>query len=257
MNERFTHVDGLRIGYREEGNGLPLLILHGWGGSSASWERVGSILAPRGFRVVIPDLPGFGASDPPPAVWGSEEYARFAVSFADAVSMESFFLLGHSFGGQIAAVAASRAPRRVLRVVLAGAAIIRSGPRIKERIMRTCSIVFHLLFFFLPVPKLKENVRVLAYRILRRPDYIRAIGIMKDIMKKVIAQDGRAVLPDIRVPALVVWGEDDYLTPLREGKMIHSLLPSSSLIVIPKLGHNLHYQDPERLADEVTSFLLP
>jgi pimeloyl-ACP methyl ester carboxylesterase len=94
-------VQNLSTSYAVIGDGPDVLALHGWGGSIASFWPVAEGLSARGLRVYVLDLPGFGETALPPAVWGVPEYARFVLDFLDALGLQRVHLLGHSFGGRI------------------------------------------------------------------------------------------------------------------------------------------------------------
>jgi pimeloyl-ACP methyl ester carboxylesterase len=114
-----ARIDGLDTYYTVEGEGPAVVLLHGWGTSSQSLQGVLAALAPA-FRVLAVDLPGFGWSDPPPAAWGSREYAEHVRALLDRLEIGTAALLGHSFGGRVAIRLAVRVPARVARLALAG-----------------------------------------------------------------------------------------------------------------------------------------
>ena len=94
-------VDGLEISYIEEGEGTPVLMLHGWGCNGGHWQPL--IDALKGDHLVIaPDIPGFGESEEPPADWGTKDFAAFFGHFMKALKLEKPVLIGHSNGGRIA-----------------------------------------------------------------------------------------------------------------------------------------------------------
>ena len=81
--EKIVFVDNLKINLKVVGQGEPVLILHGWGSSIKSWLRVQEFLAEKGFKVIVPDLPGFGESSVPEKAWTVLDYKNFIIRFAE------------------------------------------------------------------------------------------------------------------------------------------------------------------------------
>src|SRR5687768_12741940 len=107
MNEppiTFMTLDNLRIAESSAGDGIPVLLLHGWGANIGLMWPLGEALARLGWRVYVPDMPGFGQSDPPPGAWGIHEYADFVLHYLDYHALSQVHLVGHSFGGRLGLV---------------------------------------------------------------------------------------------------------------------------------------------------------
>src|SRR5258708_8888907 len=120
----FTTIDGARIHYQEAGDehAPPILLIHGFISSTLIWDEVFLPLAAAGFRVVAPDLPGYGYSDKPRhAEYTIESQARTVIGLMDRLGIEKAALVGASYGGAIAAAIALDHPERVSRLVLVGA----------------------------------------------------------------------------------------------------------------------------------------
>src|SRR6478735_4260934 len=129
MNERTLRVDGLNARLLEEGQGAPVLLLHGasLGSSADVWTRNLAPLAAHGLRVIAPDLPGFGETDNPKD--HSVAYRRrFVLSFMDALKIERAALVGHSQAGRIALDLALEHPERISKVV-----VLATGSLLPER----------------------------------------------------------------------------------------------------------------------------
>lgn len=234
-------IKGLKINYKILGEGKPLLILHGWGSRSANWQRVGELLVEKGLKVIVPDLPGFGQSDRPKEVWSLDDYCDFVEEFARNLSLESFSLLGHSFGGSLALKLSLRIPEKIDRLYLVSAACFRRKS-IKKRILFVIAKVFKI-FSFIPF------LRKAFYKfIVRKSDYSYTDGIMKDIYLKAIKTDLSDILEKIQKPTNIIWGEKDDITPLKQGQIINQRIKDSKLIVIPGADHDLNTKYPEELA---------
>ncbi|MGH7723552.1 MAG: alpha/beta fold hydrolase, partial [Candidatus Dormibacteria bacterium] len=107
----------------DRGSGPALLLLHGWGAHKELMAPIAERLS--GYRIVAPDLPGFGATPAPPRAWGVDEYAAWLVALLDRLGVERAHVVGHSNGGRVAIALAAAHPDRVGRLVLTDSAGIR------------------------------------------------------------------------------------------------------------------------------------
>jgi pimeloyl-ACP methyl ester carboxylesterase len=217
MREEKVLINDLKINYKIAGEGEPILILHGWGGSSDSWVEVSEILSKK-FKVICPDLPGFGKSDQPKSPIGVEGYAKILLDFTQKISLEKFDLIGHSFGGAIAFLFSIKYPQKVKSLILCSPAIIRK--RKYHTLYRKISYSFLWLakkIFSLPLfRKLYPLFRKIIYKITGSYDYYLAEGIMKEIIKKAIREDGTIFLDKLEKETLILWGEKDRNLPLKD-----------------------------------------
>ncbi|PIP25191.1 MAG: hypothetical protein COX34_00095, partial [Candidatus Nealsonbacteria bacterium CG23_combo_of_CG06-09_8_20_14_all_36_12] len=155
-----------------------ILILHGWGWpvSVHQWIRVKELLEKEKFKVIVPDLPGFGENPPPSQPWTISDYAEWVKDFCEKNEISQFFLLGHSFGGSVAAKFSVKYPEKVRKLILVDSAGIRRK-RLKKELLKATAHIINI-FSFLPGYNL---VRKIAYKtIFRRSDYLLSVGIMKD-----------------------------------------------------------------------------
>ncbi len=250
-------IDGQKVGLRRWGSGPAVLVLHGWGSSSQPWEPVALLLEKQGYEIIVPDLPGFGESDPPKEVWGVDGYAEFILHLCASLQINSCRLVAHSFGGRIALRLASTGTFGIEQLVLCSAAGLRPQD-LKSRIKR---VVYRVLA---KAGKAVSNVPLLSgfqpaarkilYRGAGEHDYERTQGIMKKVFVAVIQEDMADDLPQVHVPVLLVWGATDRLTPLRDGELMHANIAGSVLRVIPDLGHNAYRDAPGQTAGYILDF---
>ncbi|MEK7542240.1 MAG: alpha/beta hydrolase [Patescibacteria group bacterium] len=255
MRESQIEVNGLQVNYKIAGEGNPLLILHGWGSSSDSWVKVAEQIAEAGYKVIVPDLPGFGKTGAPKEVWGVGEYTQFVKQFAGKLGIEKFVLAGHSFGGQIAVQFAATYPEKLEKLVLIAAAGVRRTPGVFKKLVMTIAKLVSFLLYLVPFEDLRNNIKNAMYMVIRRRDYIKTQGIMREVFKKVITQDLTAKFSKIQIPTLIIWGDKDEMTPVQDAYLMQELIPNSKLEVINAAKHALNFQAPEKLVETITKFI--
>lgn len=250
MVESKINIKGLNIYYKifgEEKTSLPasrqVLILHGWGSKSERWQTVAKLLSGRGFKVIIPDLPGFGKSDKPNKAWGLDDYSNIINELVSKLELNRFSLLGHSFGGNVAIKYSLNNPEKIERMYLVGASCIRKES-FRKKVLYILSKLFKFLSFIPPIKKA-------FYRAIKS-DYAEIDGIMKEIYLKTIKKDLSDLLEKINVPTLVIWGERDNITSLKNAYIINSKIRNSEIKIIPRVKHNLHLECPGLLADAIS-----
>lgn len=202
-----------------------VLALHGWGRTRADWAPV-----LRGTPSLAVDLPGFGASPEPPAAWGSREYAEL---LAPLLAEGGWTLLGHSFGGRVAVQLAAGWPEAVDRVVLTGVPLLRRTSTGKAPAAFRAAKWLH-------AKGLLSDARMEAERRKHgSADYRAAHGVMRDTLVRLVNEDYRALLPEVKAPARLVWGRHDTAAPLAMAEEATALLPSATLVVSETSGHLL------------------
>ena len=251
---------GLRVNYIRAGSGPPLVLLHGWANSSLTLEPLARSLADL-HEVFVPDLPGFGRTEPPkePGGWDTVEHAAFIMNLMEKLKLNRADFFGHSHGGRIATYLAATAPERVGRLVLCGSAglHLRLTPRQQMRRLTRRFVLrsaHRLAGHGLLGKEGPEQARRLSER-WASPDY-RAAGAMRPTFAKVVADDMEPLLPRIVAPTLLIWGELDDETPLELGERSRRLISGSRLVAIPAAGHHVFQEQPERVTAAIRAFLL-
>lgn len=255
MKKETAVIKNIKCAYKVIGEGSPVLILHGWGASLNAWEKVQEILSLKGYKVFCPDIPGFGESDAPLSAFSVEDYKDWAVAFMKFFNIDNFILVGHSFGGRISIKLSSEENSPVKKMVLCSPAGIRVNPDFKTDIILT---FFGVGSTFLDIfsPKfLKNYLRRLFYFFIRKRDYVKARGIMRETMKLVVSEDLFPSLSKIKTETLIVWGKKDKMIPLRYAFVFEKEIKNSHLIIVEESGHSLNLDDPSRLAKEILKFL--
>ncbi len=245
--------NGVRTSYEVFGKGAPFVILHGWGSGSDRWFKEAEIISQQGFKVIIPDLPGFGKSDALASPWRVNDYIIWFEAFAKELGIEEFYLLGYSFGGALAVKIAVKYPQRVRKLFLVAAAVIRKKSAPKNFSAKISKAV--KIFSFLPF---YSFFRKAVYKfIIRKSDYIYTEGIMRQTYLNVISEDIYFHLSFVKVPTVIIWGDKDQSTPLENAHAINERIKNSKLEIIPGATHLMHRQLPEVLAQKVLDNLSP
>lgn len=234
--EKKIQIDGVSLNYDESGpeSGTPILLLHGWGCNYTTLASVRKPLEGK-MHVYSLDLPGHGKSQEPPTVWGIEDYTRLVEHFCDELGIENPILLGHSFGGRISILMSSR--RQVKKVILVDAAGVKPRHSMKYYFkVYSYKLVKHTLPLLLGKKKGGELLDKYRSR-AGSSDYNNATPMMRAILSKCVNEDLKSVMPSIKAPTLLIWGEADTATPLSDAKTMEKLIPDAGLVSFPGCGH--------------------
>ena len=250
--EKTINIRGTQLFYTVEGEGMPVILMHGWGCNHSTLKSIEAQLTP-GFKVYNVDFPGFGGSNEPSAVWGVEEYTSLIEDFARQEHIESPILLGHSFGGRVGILFASR--NKVHKLILVDAAGVK--PRRSLRYyykVYSYKAIKHALLFFLG--KKRGETALNSYRAkVGSSDYSNASPMMRAILSKVVNEDLKSVMPKIACPTLLIWGANDTATPLADAKIMEQLIPDAGLVSFDGVGHYSFLENPYQFAAVLKSFL--
>jgi pimeloyl-ACP methyl ester carboxylesterase len=258
VQSRSVTVAGHRIHYYAEGpaGGAPVVLVHGLGGRATDWDRLAPFLVRAGYRVYLPDLPGYGRSEQPADFsYSVPDEAGAVVGFLDAMGLKQVDLGGLSMGGWIVQRIAGEHPERVRRLILFDSAGISQKPEWDTRLFTpsTPAELDQLDALLMPhPPKVPGFIAQDILRLSRKNAWVihRALDSMmsgKDVTD--------SLLPGLRMPVLIVWGAEDHITPVSEGATIHRLIPQSELEVFPGCGHLTPSQCTEQIAPKVVDFV--
>lgn len=228
--------------YHQWGNGTEVLVmLHGWPGNSQKWEPLAGFLSDK-FMIYALDHAGWGETKLKKA-YTLADYAEDVQSFLQFMKIENPVFVGHSFGGRVAIKLLSMHPQSAKKLILvASAGIERKSSKVR---------ILNLVSRFAPTP-----LKNILHRFFAAKDYRELSGDMRQTFLNVISENLEELLPKIKVPTLLIWGDQDHTTPLWQGKLMHRLIPNSRLAVISGGNHGLPYRKPEEVAAEIRKFLL-
>lgn len=215
---------------------MQIVILHGWGHDKTMWEPMTKKL---GGNAIALDLPGFGIESLPDANWGVPDYANWVNRKIS--KYKNVVLIGHSFGGRIAAQVASQNPQNLKGLILTGApCLYRPG-------LKTRTKITVYKFFKIFVPK---DIRRFFYTA-----DLRKAGRLEAVFRNVVAYDQEQTLKKINVPTLLLWGQNDKDAPLNIAGQMHSIIPDSQLKIVENAGHNLFLEQPDLFYGHINKFV--
>lgn len=255
---RYLTVGGHRMHYYLMGPdaGPPVVLVHGLGGRSEDWRNLAPFLVRAGFSVYMPDLPGYGRSDKPADFsYSIPDEAQSVVGFMDAVRLQQVDLGGWSMGGWIVQYLALRHPERVAKLMLFDSAGIQEKPSWNTDLFTPVSAMELDQLDALLMPHPPAVPSFIAADILRTSRN-RAWIIHRALTSMLTGRDATdTLLPELKMPVLIVWGALDHITPLSQGETIHRLIPQSQMEVVPGCGHLAPVQCADKMGPTVAQFL--
>lgn len=233
-------IDGLRIRYKQAGQGAPILLLHGWGGQIESMDPIANALAQH-FAITSIDFPGHGESSLPPEPWHVSDFLDNTIKVMDRLGLAQPGIVSHSFGGRVTIKLAALHPQRAGRLLFtAGAGVIPPASltkRLKRLAGSTAGKLRSAAHAVAPsTDAAVERIGQKLFPYLASRDYKNA-GALRHTLGYVVAEDLTPLLDQIRSTSLLVWGDQDQDTPLYCGETMKRLIPDSELVVFQGAGH--------------------
>jgi len=242
----------------DEGKGLPLVLIHGFLGSSKMWEPQINFFKNH-FRVITPDLPGFGKSNKAKSHNNIQSIARLLLDCLDEKKIDKFYLLGHSMGGMIVQEMAKISGNKIIKLIC-----YSTGPR-GEMPGR-----------FETVDQSRENLKKNGLEITSKniaktwfvkgeeAEYFdicveagkqSSIEAVDNALTAFKNWDGIETLKNIKNETLIVWGNKDKSYNLDQVQTLNSNIPNSSLFVFEGCAHNVHLEKPEEFNRTILNYL--
>jgi len=264
-----------RIAYLDVGAGLPVILIHGFGGSMWQWEQQQHALSQH-LRVLTLDLPGAGLSDKPEIDYRPDQMLDFFVGFMDAVKIQQATLVGNSMGAGLAIGMALAHPTRVAKLVLIDGLPQHvmeklTSPSVRRALETSAPswlVSFgNMLFGGLMIESVLREIvydpALLTPAVIERSNRNRQRpGLIKPIMtvreNLLLWESGFATrVGEITHSTLVIWGEEDRVFPIAVGDELHQTIKGSRFIRIPKAGHIPQWERPDLVNQELITFIQP
>lgn len=219
--------------YIEVGEGKPIIILHGLMGGLSNFEGVTTHFPPKGYKVLIPELPLYSM---PMLKTTVKNFAKYLKTFIDHKELDDVILLGNSLGGHIGLLYTKMYPEKVKALVITGSSGLYEsamGDGYPKRgdyefIKKKAQDVFYD-----PEIATKEIVDEVFATVNDRIKLVKTLAIAKSAIRHNMAQD----LPAMKTPTCIIWGKNDSVTPPDVAELFDELLPNSDLFWMDKCGH--------------------
>ena len=246
----------LSVHYDESGSGPLVVLLHGWGSSSALFRPIAEVIA-RKYHAVSLDFPGCGGTSEPPEPWGMDEYTQFTAEFIASFGADEVIVLGHSHGGRVAIRLANEPglPFAISKLILVDSAGIVPKRSWKYHVRVKAYKAGKAILGSAPVRAIAPDALDRLQRKLGSADYAAAAPVLRASLVKVVNADLAPLLGTITAETLLIWGEDDTATPLSDGRAMEAAIPGSGLVVLPGAGHYSFLDQPYTFARVIESFL--
>ena len=242
----------------DEGSGFPLVLVHGFLGSSEMWEPQINFFK-NYFRVIAPDLPGFGKSKEVKSHNSIQSIANLLLNFLEKKKIDKFYLLGHSMGGMIVQEMAKKSGNKISKLICYSTGPRGEMPGRFETVAQSRD-------------NLKKNGLEIMIRNIAKTWFVKGenakyfdicISVGKQASIETVDNaliafknwNGVDTLKNIKNKTLIVWGDKDKSYNLEQIKTLEKNIPNSSLIVFNNCAHNIHLEEPEKFNNTIKHFL--
>ena len=232
---------------------IPILILHGWRVLVKRYLPLKNSFIKAGFKVFVPQLPGFAEGEALPKPYTLDDYVQFVIDFVEENKLDKFFLIGHSFGGRVAIKLVACQSEKVKALVLTGVPAVRDK-EIKKPFFLILAKIGRAICTIPPLCLLKEGARKILYGLAGEWDYYKARGVMRVTFNKIVTENLVAILPQIKVPTLLIWGESDRTVPVSIAQKMIARIPGAELSIIPDATHRLPYEKTNIFSEKCLEF---
>ncbi len=258
---RQIEIDGVKLALDVQGDGMPVLFIHGFPLDRTVWQHVMAPLT--GRRRVAPDLRGLGVSDVSDVGYSMERYADDMIAVLDALGEERAVVCGLSMGGYIAFELLRRHPARVAALILVNSRAEADGPAARDareemiRLVRDegTDALADLLMPKLLAPESVSAMPQVAERVHEMIRHAPAAGVIGALRAMRDRADSTAILGAIAIPTLVVAGREDQLIPVDHARSMSKLIPNAHFTLIAGAGHLAPMEQPVPTSRVVAEFL--
>ena len=249
-------INNLKINYIKKGEGRTVLIIPGWGAPINTYITLINSISSYA-NVICLDMPGTGESEEPKESWDLENYIDFIKKFIESQNIKELDLIGHSNGGRIIIklMSEQNLKFKVGKIILIGSAGILHKKTMKQIIKIKTFKLCKKIVLIKPIRKLFPNLLDKVQSYFGSADYKDSSPVMRTTMVKLINQDVRNFLPNIKAPTLLIWGENDTATPIADGEIMEKMIPDAGLIRVKGCSHYVFLENPAFVNIVIANFL--
>lgn len=256
MKKIEINIDNLKINYIKKGTGKTVLIIPGWGTVINTYTTLINSISTYA-NVICLDMPGFGESEEPKNSWNLDNYITFIIHFIQEQKINELDIIGHSNGGRIIIKLMSNKEVnfKIDKIILIGSAgIVHKKTmlqKIKVSTFKFCKIIAQTK----PIKAIFPNFLDKVKNYFGSSDYKNANPIMRETMVKLINEDVKKFLPNIKAPTLLIWGENDTATPIADAHIMEQMIPDAGLVEIKGCTHYVFLENPTYVNIVIQNFL--
>jgi len=236
-------INNIDVNYIQYGNpkGKDIILLHGWGQNIEMMKPLGDNL--EDYHITILDFPGFGESEEPKAALTIYDYEEILEELLSDLKIRNPIVMGHSFGGRVAIVYASR--NKVEKLVLFGAPCIRNERKsTKEKVLKGLK----------KLPGM-NGIGEYMKKFIGSDDYRNASPVMRETLVNTVNEDLTECAKRIEAPTLLIWGTLDTAAPIEDAKKLEGLLIDGALIELPGCTHYAYLEALPQVINILNNFL--
>lgn len=247
-------IDNVNINYEVQGEGNPVIILHGWLANLETMKLLADNLS-KNFKVYNVDVIGHGKSDLPTHPYSSNDFGDFLSEFVHKLNIENPVLIGHSNGGRIILNCLGRNLIKAGKVILLDSAGIKPKKSLNKIVKIYSFKLGKKMLNILPNNEKTEKMRNDLFKKYASSDYKSSPEIMRRTMSIILNEDAKKLLKNILVPTLLIWGDKDTATPIRDAKIIEKGIPDCGLVVYEGGSHFAFLEQIGRTLAIINEFL--
>ena len=244
-------IDNLAVTYELTGTGKTVLLLHGWGDNLTTFSQLISSLSGQ-YRLLAPDLPGFGGSQAPKEPWSLDNYANFVGALLAKLEFQAYAIIGHSNGGALAIHGLSQGVLKTDKLVLLASAGIRNSQPAKRLVTKVIAKVGKVTTIWLP-NVVRQRLRRKLYGTIGSDMLV--VPELSETFKRTVRQDVQTDASKLTLPTLIINSDKDPAIPLADGKRFHDLIKGSKFEVLHGASHFIHQEQTDEVAKLIRDFL--
>lgn len=232
-----------------------IIILPGWRVSSDRYDSLKRYFSKSGFNTYIFGFAGFEENKPLLRYMTLTDYAKAVLDFISEKKMQKVVLIGHSFGGRVALLIASKNPIWLEKLILTGTPGFVPVNSLKRNLFLIFSKIGKIIFYLPILSRLETVSRKILYRLSGSVDYLHVNGYLKETFQSVIKEDLVPFMKTTNIPTLLIWGENDTIVPFSVAERMEETIKNCTLRIIPHGTHGVPYMNDKEFYSITGEFI--